>query len=125
MNIEAILESRGCTVQHRGGWSSFNHPSLRLAGISSSRLGKYYKSGELVFTLGETGRGKEVALSPRILELLGTEQLNIVRMPSTAGQRRTTSEYIGFDTRLATGDQIASVVSKVLSLVDSLAQNPG
>jgi hypothetical protein len=117
MDIYALI-AENFELTKQDGWSSFRHP-LAQAAFGSSRVGKIMPSGVVLFTFGETIKGRRLGMSAKLVEVIEGAGLAVVKEPSTAGQRRDTSFYTGFNLIRATNDQVQSVIGQVLALLHS------
>jgi hypothetical protein len=121
MDIYALI-AENFEVTKKDGWSSFRHP-LAQAAFGSSRIGKIMPSGVVLFTFGETIKGKRLGLSARLVEVIEGAGLAVMKVPSTAGQKRDTTFYTGFDPSRATKEQVRNLISQVLELLHSTPAN--
>jgi hypothetical protein len=116
LSLEQLV-SRHYETEVKGGWTSFHLPSLRPAGFGTSRVGKFQRSGRLLFTVGETQKGKSLDLSRDMARLIQAAGLKVVREASTAGQRRQTAEYLGFETNGIPDQIVERVLVDVRNLI--------
>lgn len=121
MNIGEIV-AEFFEVSEQKGWTSFHHPLARSR-FGTSRAGKFYESGRVLFTFGATAQGKAEGIGQRLADLILGEGLPAVYESSTAGQRRNSSTYVGFESSLTDERHVMALLSGAAKLIARSAPN--
>ncbi len=98
-----------------GHWTVLKPLDLDLSSFRTHRLGRI--TDVLVFTIGETQKGRTCQLSEQIEEIIMAAGLDVERRPSTAGNDSADRLFRGFNLARCEPQVLEQVLSQVIQVV--------
>lgn len=98
-----------------GNWIVLKPHGLDLAAFRTQRLGRI--TDVLLFTIGETQRGRHYGLSAQIERIIDAAGLHVERQPSTAGNDSADRLFRGFALAQCAPKVLEQVVREVIQAV--------
>jgi glucose/arabinose dehydrogenase len=105
-------------IKSNAGWTSFKMPSgSNLSGFGTRRIAKSTDGKHIVFTIGETQKGKGARLNKTIKTIIADAGLSPYKESSSNGTRI----YIGFDLNAVSDHQLREILQSIVAAIASIA----
>jgi hypothetical protein len=91
-----------------------------MPGFGTKRVAKSVDGERLHVTIGETQKGQGANLDEIVEAIIRSEGLEVLRLPTTDGNRKDEKIYPGFDLSAVSDDQLRIILRRVQANIDAL-----
>ena len=118
---EEILKEFLAINNEPEGWIALDAlDGNRMPGFGTKRVAKSVDGERLHVTIGETQKGKDANLDEIVEAIIRSEGLEVLRLPTSDGNRKDEKIYPGFDLSAISDDGLRTILRRVKANIDAL-----